>query len=198
MVISPDYLKVHNLVGPTKTTLLGTVTAIYDIGCFLGAILAFWIGERLGRKKTILLGTSVMLVGAVLQTSSYSVAQMMTARVISGIGNGLNSSTAPVWQTETATSSLRGKLVIFENALLLVGFSLANWINYGLSFVSGPVAWRFPLAVQLLFIIILFFLVPWLPESPRYVKISFHFFGVLHANVYEQMASHHEPERRSL
>lgn len=178
MVISPDYLKVHNLVGPTKTTLLGTVTAIYDIGCFLGSILAFWIGEKLGRKKTILLGTSVMLVGAVLQTSSYSVAQMITARVISGIGNGLNSSTAPVWQTETATSSLRGKLVIFENALLLVGFSLANWINYGLSFVAGPVAWRFPLAVQLIFIVTLFFLVPWLPESPRYVITSYSSLGV--------------------
>lgn len=165
--VSNDYLVTHNLVGPSKTTLLGTITAIYDVGCFLGSILAFWIGEKLGRKKTILLGTAVMLVGAVLQTSSYSVGQMMAARVISGIGNGLNSSTVPVWQTETSTSALRGKLVIFENALLLVGFSLANWLNYGFSFVSGPLSWRFPIAVQLIFIITLFFLVPWLPESPR-------------------------------
>lgn len=172
MVISSNYLETHNLVGPAKTTLLGTITAIYDVGCFLGAMFAFWIGERLGRKKTILLGTSIMLIGAVLQTSSFSVGQMMTARIISGIGNGLNSSTAPVWQTETATADLRGKLVIFENVLLLVGFSLANWLNYGFSFVSGPVSWRFPLAVQLIFIIALFFLVPWLPESPRLVKAS--------------------------
>lgn len=167
MIISSNFLQVHNLVGPSKTTLLSTITAIYDVGCFFGAIFASWVGEKLGRKKSILLGTSIMLIGAVLQTSSYSAGQMMTARIISGIGNGINSSTAPVWQTETSTASLRGKLVIFENVLLLVGFSLANWLNYGFSFVEGPVSWRFPLSVQLLFIISLFFLIPWLPESPR-------------------------------
>jgi MFS family permease len=167
VVISSNFLQTHNLVGPTKTTLLSTITAIYDVGCFLGSIAASMVGEKLGRKKTILLGTSIMLVGAVLQTSSYSVGQMMTARIISGIGNGFNSSTAPVWQTETATASLRGKLVILENVLLLVGFSLSNWLNYGFSFVQGPVSWRLPLAVQLLFIVSLLFLVPWLPESPR-------------------------------
>jgi membrane protein DedA with SNARE-associated domain len=31
------------------------VAAIYDVGCFIGAIVAFTIGERLGRKKTIIL-----------------------------------------------------------------------------------------------------------------------------------------------
>lgn len=37
-----------------------------DVGSFFGAILAFDLGERLGRKKTILLGTSIMVVGAIL------------------------------------------------------------------------------------------------------------------------------------
>jgi MFS family permease len=45
-----------------NTNLLGTVTAIYDVGCFFGAIFAFIIGDSLGRKKTILLGTVSLLI----------------------------------------------------------------------------------------------------------------------------------------
>jgi MFS family permease len=181
----------HNLEGLSKTTLLGTVTAIYDVGCFLGSLFAYWLGERLGRRSTVLVGTTIMSIGALLQASSYSLGQMMTGRIIAGIGNGthkqleplriqeltdvsspgLNTSTAPIWQVETSKVQLRGKLVILENVLVLVGFSLANWLNYGLSFASGPVSWRFPLSFQFVFNIILFCTVPWLPESPRYGKI---------------------------
>ncbi|CAG8888746.1 unnamed protein product [Penicillium egyptiacum] len=56
-----NFLVSHDLVGPTKTTALSTVTAIYDIGCFFGALVAFTLGERLGRKKEILLGTTIIV-----------------------------------------------------------------------------------------------------------------------------------------
>ncbi|KAL2861515.1 general substrate transporter [Aspergillus pseudodeflectus] len=169
VVISPDYLRVHDLEGPEKTELLSTVTAIYNVGCFLGAVLATWIGGKLGRKKSVLLGIFIMTIGAVLQTSSYGVPHMMVARIVSGIGNGINSSTVAVWQTETAPARLKGKLVILQNALLLVGFSISNWLNYGLAFANGPVSWRFPLAFQLVFIIMIYLVIPWLPESPRWL-----------------------------
>jgi MFS family permease len=84
VVVTEDFLVVHDLVGPTKTKTLSTVTAIYDVGCFLGSILAFIVSERLGRKKSILLGTTVMAVGTILQASSYSLAQMFVGRVILG------------------------------------------------------------------------------------------------------------------
>jgi MFS family permease len=84
VVITQDFLEVHDLVGPSKTKDLSTVTAIYDIGCFFGAIVAFTIGERLGRKKAILLGTTIMAVGAILQASSFSLPQMFVGRIILG------------------------------------------------------------------------------------------------------------------
>ena len=84
MVITQNFLEVHDLVGPTKTTALSTVTAIYDVGCFFGAIIAFTIGERLGRKKAIMLGTTIMAIGTILQASSFSLPQMFVGRVILG------------------------------------------------------------------------------------------------------------------
>ena len=60
--------------------MVGTVTSLYDVGCFFGAISGFTLGERLGRKRAILLGTVVMMIGAVIQTTSFSVAQMIAGR----------------------------------------------------------------------------------------------------------------------
>lgn len=154
--------------GPTSSTL-STVTAIYDVGSFFGAIAAMWIGEILGRRRTILLGTTIMLVGAILQISAFGVPQMLVARIISGLGNGLNTATAPVWQGETSKANMRGKLVIIELVCNIAGFSLSNWMTYGFSFVGGDVAWRFPIAFQLVFMMVLYGTVPWLPESPRWL-----------------------------
>ncbi|KAF6825972.1 hypothetical protein CPLU01_09964 [Colletotrichum plurivorum] len=174
VIVTDDFLELHDLVGPSKTQMLSTITAIYDIGCFVGAIIAFTLGERLGRKKSILIGTAIMSIGAILKSASYSLAQMFVGRIVLGIGNGINTATAPIWQTETAPAHWRGKLVMFEMMMNIVGFSLCNWINYGLSFAGGAVAWRFPLAFQFVFIVCLFATVPWLPESPRWLMSHGH------------------------
>lgn len=58
---------------------------------------------------------------------------------------------------------------MFEMWMNILGFSLCNWINYGLSFAGGAVAWRFPIAFQFVFIFCLYATVPWLPESPRWL-----------------------------
>lgn len=50
----------------------------------------------------------------------------------------------------------------------IFGYMLVNWINFGLSYAGGAIAWRLPLALQLMFIVVLYATVPWLPESPRY------------------------------
>ncbi|KAI1256191.1 hypothetical protein MGN70_002353 [Eutypa lata] len=163
-----------------EATVQSTVTAIYDVGCFLGAISTIWIGEKFGRKNTIvwldpyfrLIGTTIMSVGAVLQIAAYSYSQMMVGRIVAGIGNGINTvrfSTAPVWQGETSKANWRGKLVVIEMILNIAGFALSNWVTYGMSFATGSIVWRFPLALQFLFIIILYATVPWLPESPRWL-----------------------------
>jgi len=110
-----------------------------------------------------------MTIGCILQVSAFSPAQMIVARIISGIGNGLNTATAPVWQAETSKASMRGKLVVIEMICNIGGYSLSNWVTYGLSFAGGAVAWRLPIALQMLFIFVLFGTVPWLPESPRWL-----------------------------
>ncbi|KAI1340981.1 general substrate transporter [Xylariaceae sp. FL0016] len=167
VIVTPDFLNLMGIADNAK--LQSTVTAIYDIGCFLGAISTIWIGERLGRKNTILTGTTIMSIGAILQIAAFGLPQMFVGRIIAGIGNGINTSTAPVWQGETSKAAWRGKLIVLEMIMNIAGFSLSNWVTFGMSYVPGSVSWRFPLALQFLFILILFATVPWLPESPRWL-----------------------------
>ncbi|EME89736.1 uncharacterized protein MYCFIDRAFT_71755 [Pseudocercospora fijiensis CIRAD86] len=167
VVVTEDFLQTLDLEG--NSSLLGTVTAIYDIGCFFGAILAYFIGDLIGRKKTILLGTTIMSIGAILQITAYGVPQMIVGRIVGGIGNGLNTSTAPPWQAETSKAAWRGKLIVIELILNIAGFSLSNWVTFGFSYAGGAIAWRVPLALQFIFIATLFATVPWLPESPRWL-----------------------------
>lgn len=65
-----------------SSAVLGTINAIYEIGCFGGAISVFIVGERLGRKKCIYIGACLQFIGAVLQASSFSVPHMIVGRIV--------------------------------------------------------------------------------------------------------------------
>ncbi len=66
----------------------GTMTSLYNIGCFFGAMSTLFTGDWLGRPRQIILGSTVIAVGAVIQTSSSTVAQMIVGRIIAGLGTG--------------------------------------------------------------------------------------------------------------
>jgi MFS family permease len=46
----------------------------------------------LGRKKTIFIGSCIMVVGAAIQASSFSLGQLIASRFITGFGNGKSNS----------------------------------------------------------------------------------------------------------
>lgn len=150
----------------------GIAVASYNLGCFLGAIISIFISDRLGRKRMIMLGTSIMVIGAILQASATTLPHLIVGRIITGLGNGGNTSTVPTWQSETSRSHKRGKLVMIEGALITGGITLSYWIDLGFSFAPGTVAWRFPLAFQIAFCFFILAFVWGLPESPRWLILK--------------------------
>ncbi|KAI0805776.1 general substrate transporter [Xylaria sp. FL0064] len=150
----------------------GIAVASYNLGCFLGAVISIFISNKLGRKRMIMLGTSIMVIGAALQASATTLPHLIVGRIITGIGNGGNTSTVPTWQSETSRSHKRGKLVMIEGALITGGITLSYWIDLGFSFAPGTVAWRFPLAFQIAFCLFILAFVWNLPESPRWLILK--------------------------
>lgn len=80
------------------------------------------------------------IIGAILQTTSYSVAQILVARYITGIGTGIETSTVPMYQSELCEARKRGRLVSSEPLFVGVGIVIAYFFDYGLSFVGGKSA----------------------------------------------------------
>lgn len=75
----------------------------------------------------------------------------------------------PRYQSELCDRTLRGRLVSAEVLFVGVGIVFAYWFDFGLSFAGGALAWRLPIAFQIIFAIFVVFLVFGLPESPRWL-----------------------------
>ncbi|KAJ4007233.1 hypothetical protein NW766_009912 [Fusarium irregulare] len=155
--------------GNGSSSLQGTVVAIYEIGCFFGAIFCLVFGEYFGRRKCIMMGCVVLSIGAALQASAFGIPQMIVGRIVAGLGNGMNTSTIPVWHSELMKANNRGKGLAIELAINIFGVMLSYWVDYGMSFVSNDAQFRFPLAFQIFFAILTFIGIILLPESPRWL-----------------------------
>ncbi|EXJ73621.1 uncharacterized protein A1O5_03383 [Cladophialophora psammophila CBS 110553] len=155
-----------------KSTIQGISIGSYNLGCFCGAIACIWLGDILGRRKTIFLGSSIMVVGAILQATAFSLPHLIVGRIITGIGNGLNTSTVPTWQSECSKSHRRGQLVMVEGALITGGICISYWIDFGASFIQNQASWRFPIAFQIVFALIILCFILELPESPRWLILK--------------------------
>lgn len=77
------------------------------------------------------------IIGAILQTTSYGVPQIMVARYITGIGTGIETSTVPMYQSELCDARRRGRLVSSEPLFVGVGIVIAYFFDYGMSYVGG-------------------------------------------------------------
>nr|OQO22095.1 hypothetical protein B0A51_09551 [Rachicladosporium sp. CCFEE 5018] len=139
-------------------TLQGQIVSTYTLGCILGSIIAIFTGDPLGRVKSVMLGLPHMIIG----------------RIISGLGIGFNTTTIPIWQSETCLKpSLRGRLVAVQLTCLVFGFVLTNWMNFGFTYVTdNEISWRFPLGFQALLAIGTVAFVPFLVESPRWLCLK--------------------------
>ncbi|RDW77152.1 hypothetical protein BP6252_05205 [Coleophoma cylindrospora] len=149
--------------------LQGIIVSIYDIGCAVGCLFTFFFGERFGRRNMILAGGTTMIIGTILLGSSTTLAQLLVGRIVTGVGNGFNSSTIPMYQSELCRPANRGILLSMQGTITIVGLCIAYWLDFGLSFVTGPVQWRLPISFQAFFAICLVLQMLSLPETPRYL-----------------------------
>lgn len=106
----------------------GNITALYDIGCVVGSIVCYFVGEHFGRRTMLIAGGSIMIVGAAILASSTTIAQLIVGRMVTGLGNGMNSSTAPVYLTECAPPSYRGALLTLHGTVTILGVVIAYWL----------------------------------------------------------------------
>lgn len=127
---------------------IGTMVAILEVGAFISSLAVGRIGDTIGRRRTILYGSLIFVVGGALQTFSNDLNMMMVGRIIAGLGVGALSTIVPVYQSEISPPHNRGKLACVEFTGNICGYAASVWVDYFCSFIKSNWAWRIPLLMQ--------------------------------------------------
>lgn len=85
-------------------------------GGLAGLLFVPWILDGIGRKVTLAIGASIMLVGVALQSSAQSFGMFVGARFILGFGDIIVNCAAPLLIAEIAPAQDRALLVTIQAA----------------------------------------------------------------------------------
>ena len=124
------------------------MVAILEVGAFVASLSVGRIGDILGRRKTILFGSLIFLVGGALQSFANGMPMMILGRIIAGLGVGALSTIVPVYQSEISPPHNRGKLACIEFTGNISGYAASVWVDYFCSYIQTDYAWRIPLLMQ--------------------------------------------------
>jgi SP family arabinose:H+ symporter-like MFS transporter len=138
------------------------------LGCLLGAAGASMIGDRYGRKKSLIFSAALFALSSVGAAAANTITVFSLARLLGGLAIGLASVLTPVYIAEIAPSKNRGSLVSLNQLAIVIGILAAYVINWQLAKL-GDNSWRWMLAVAAIPSIAFLIGLLIIPESPRWL-----------------------------
>ncbi|KIW37245.1 uncharacterized protein PV06_10587 [Exophiala oligosperma] len=147
----------------------GLMTAMIELGAFIGAFNQGWIAEKISRKYSICVAVCIFVVGSVLQTAAQDYAMLIVGRLIGGIGIGMLSMVVPMYIAEVSPPEIRGTLLVLEEFSIVFGIICAYWLTFGTRYIGGEWSYRLPFLLQIFPAILLGISVLFIPFSPRWL-----------------------------
>ncbi|KAJ5092466.1 hypothetical protein NUU61_007336 [Penicillium alfredii] len=142
--------------------------SILSAGTFFGALIAGDLADWFGRRLTIISGCGIFIVGVILQTASTSLGLLVAGRLIAGFGVGFVSAIIILYMSEIAPRKVRGAIVSGYQFCITIGLMLASCVDYATQHRTDSGSYRIPIALQMLWAVILAIGLFILPESPRF------------------------------
>lgn len=136
------------------------------IGAVLGAIAGGFIGDRFGRRRSIIWSTWLFIVGTVVVTIAGDMTAFTVGRLLIGAAIGVASFMVPLYISEVAPAEARGAMVSLNQLAVTLGIL----VSYGVNFMFAANGnWR-----AMFFVGVIPGLALWLgmlvmPESPRWL-----------------------------
>jgi sugar porter (SP) family MFS transporter len=150
----------------------GFMTASAIIGTVVGALFAARPGDLYGRRDSLKVAGALYFICAMGCALSWGFWPLITFRVIGGIAVGASSVLGPLYLAEISPAQWRGRLVAFFQLNIVIGVLLAFISNYGIGRLGlGETEWRWKLGVQALPAVAFFFLLFFIPRSPRWLMM---------------------------
>ena len=144
------------------------------IGCALGAGLAGVLSDWLGRKKVLVFSAVMFFVSAVGTAVPQSLVIFIIFRIIGGLGVGAASMTSPMYIAEISPTRMRGRMVSLNQLAIVLGFLVVYFVNYfidlqGNALWNQQTGWRWMFGSESLPALLLFILLLFVPDSPRWL-----------------------------
>ncbi|MTB50166.1 sugar porter family MFS transporter [Lewinella sp. W8] len=148
---------------------IGQAVAMALYGTIIGALFGGIPADAFGRRTT-LYGIGVLyLISAAGSAVATDVVMLDIFRFIGGLGVGASSVVAPMYITEVAPASHRGRLVAAFQFNLVLGILVAYFSNYLISLFSEGINWRLMLGMEVLPALAFLALLFKVPRSPRWL-----------------------------
>lgn len=167
------------VVGIQDPTFSAFVTAILELGAWVGVLAQGILADSLGRKLSVVLSVLVFTIGVIVQACSHDGIQayILGGRFVTGLGVGGLSMVVPLYNAELAPPETRGALVSVQQLAITFGIMIAYWITYGTNFIGGTgqgqsdAAWLIPITIQLAPALLLGIGMLFMPQSPRWLMM---------------------------
>ncbi|MEZ9138767.1 MULTISPECIES: sugar porter family MFS transporter [unclassified Shewanella] len=159
---------------------VGTMVSAPGLAVLLALMFTGHVCNQLGRKKTLIGISFIYIFSAIASTFAPNYETLVIARFIGGLAF-TSLSVAAMYIGEIAPANIRGKLVSIVQVSIVVGFSAAYFINYGMLQLSQSGAdwvvalgldtqtWRWMLGIEIIPAIVWFGLLFTVPKSPRWL-----------------------------
>ncbi|KAK7409336.1 hypothetical protein QQX98_008460 [Neonectria punicea] len=164
--ILPSYTDYFHLT----TASLALNTAAVWMGSTISGIVFAKVPDLIGRKWTLFISALITIVGVILQTAAQNTEMFIVARIIIGFGTGGSSVAGPVYLAETLPVQYRSWGLGLFYDFWYVGGLIAAGVTYGTAKMDSTWAWRLPSALQALFSLLCIAMLPFTPESPRWLQ----------------------------
>ncbi|EKM0365318.1 sugar porter family MFS transporter [Cronobacter turicensis] len=145
------------------------VVSVMMFGAALGALCSGPMSSSLGRRRSLLLGATLFVVGSLGCAAAGNMPMLAIARFILGLAVGVASFTAPLYLSEIAPERIRGSMISLYQLMITIGI-LAAFISD--TALSGGGHWRWMLGIITFPAVVLFIGVLTLPESPRWLMMK--------------------------
>ncbi len=157
-----------------SAVMTGWAASSAIIGCIFGALFAGGLSDRFGRKKILFLAAVLFGVSAVGSAIPQNITQFTIARFIGGVGVGTASILSPLYITEMAPASIRGKLVSVYQLAIVVGILLIFFVNMLVQGMGDEIwnintGWRYMLGSETIPAVLFLAAIMFIPESPRWL-----------------------------
>ncbi|KAJ5398996.1 hypothetical protein N7465_009485 [Penicillium sp. CMV-2018d] len=158
------------IIGGLDPNIVGLIIAATSLGALVSFAPASYIADTFGRKMCVLVGSSIVIVGAIIGTAVKNHWAFFGTRVLSGIGMGIAQTAAPLLATEIAHPRQRQTATALYNASWCLGAITSAAVTYATIGIANSWSWRVPCLLQMSYPLFqILGLLMFVPESPRWL-----------------------------